>query len=284
MFRPNRNILNRLSRLNIAQKVAVTRTVTTTTIAQKTAWTSSKANRIVAYATLGAAGLATASYFNLTNPVYNEAPPSPEVVEDPATKLLFPVYLETDSVKKQLIGLGVRTVSFMNMNVYVVGMYMVPGDISQLAKLSKWKNFDKSKILESDECAEEFLEQPFDLTIRLVPSRSTNTQHLRDGFVRILTQRMRDQDLTEDEEKVILKAIQEFKSNFVSMRVKKDSEFIFTKTREGGLKMIYEGRHLGTVEDSWLAKNFFMCYLNSQSPSSQAALNDFASGFEKLLK
>lgn len=55
-------------------------------------------------------------------------------------------------------------------------------------------------------------------------------------------QRMKQQTLTEDQEKEILIAIQEFKNNFVTMGVKKETEFVFTKTKEGGLKMIYEVR------------------------------------------
>lgn len=167
------------------------------------------------------------------------------------------------------------------------------------------QNFDKSKFLQDTDLAEQFLDQPYDLSIRLgkkknawsdefcinninilhlVPTRATNTQHLRDGFLRLLMQRMKDQEMTENEEREVLKAIQEFKSNFVSMRVKKDSEFIFTKTKEGGLKLVYEGKDFGTVQNSWLAKNFFMSYLNPKAPSSEAALHDIADGFERLMK
>lgn len=74
----------------------------------------------------------------------------------------------------------------------------------------------------------------------IVPCRVTNTQHLRDGFIRLLMHRMKEQSFSEEKEREILGAIQEFKSNFVSMKVKKDTEFVFTKTKEGGLKMVYE--------------------------------------------
>lgn len=126
----------------------------------------------------------------------------------------------------------------MKINVYVLGLYMRSEDIGELQKL--WKDFDKSKFLKDNELAQQFLDQPYDISIRIVPARNTNTQHLRDGFLRLLMQRMKDQDLTEDEERDVLKGIQEFKKNFASMKVKKDTEFIFTKTKEGGLKMVYE--------------------------------------------
>ncbi|KAI8890198.1 chalcone-flavanone isomerase, partial [Backusella circina FSU 941] len=172
-------------------------------------------------------------------------------LQDPATKLSFPIYLNTDSEWKRLIGLG---------------------------------DFDKSKFLEDSALANKLLDQPYDVSIRLVPVRATNTQHLRDGFLRLLLQRMRDQSLSEDEEKEILGAISEFKSNFVSMRVPKDTEFIFTKTKEGGLKMSYEDRDFGTVNNKWLAKNFLMSYLEPEGPSSEAAFHDIADGFERLMK
>lgn len=60
-------------------------------------------------------------------------------VEDPATNLAFPIYLNTDNVWKKLIGLGVRAVTFLGMNVYVVGMYMTSEDIGKLKKLDKFK-------------------------------------------------------------------------------------------------------------------------------------------------
>lgn len=59
--------------------------------------------------------------------------------QDPATKLSFPIYLNTDSEWKRLVGLGVRAVSFLKMNVYVVGMYMRSEDIGELRKLKGWK-------------------------------------------------------------------------------------------------------------------------------------------------
>lgn len=58
---------------------------------------------------------------------------------DPATNLVFPINLNTDNEWKRLVGLGVRAVTFLNMNVYVVGMYMKSEDIGELKKLDGWK-------------------------------------------------------------------------------------------------------------------------------------------------
>lgn len=46
--------------------------------------------------------------------------------------------------------------------------------------------------------------------------------------------------MTEEQEREIMKAIQEFKSNFPSAKVKKGAEFVFTKNRDGYLEMEFE--------------------------------------------
>lgn len=121
--------------------------------------------------------------------------------------------------------------------------------------------------MEKEDLALSLLDQPVDVSIRIgnvyhilskniyvcltrlffsslyiVPVRNTNTQHLRDGFTRSLLQRMRNQSktMTEDEEKEIMDAIRDFKTKFVNAKVKKDTEFVFTKTRTGEFKMEYE--------------------------------------------
>ncbi|KAI8082480.1 chalcone-flavanone isomerase-domain-containing protein [Gilbertella persicaria] len=269
MFR--RSLTLKLPRVQVVRPLARRLTTAVASRPQKVTWTTTAALTLTG---LGIYGL---------NYAYAEAPAYAGSVEDPTTKLSFPIFLNTNNEWKRLIGLGVRTVTFLKMNVYVLGMYMKNDDIEALKAKKGWKNVDKEQFLEKSELAEELLNQPYDVSIRLVPVRATSTQHLRDGFLRLLMQRMKDQSLTEDEEREILRAMQEFKSNFVSMNVKKDSEFIFTKTQDG-LRISYEGKDWGIVQNAWLAKNFIMGYLEPKHPSSEAALHDIAQGLEKLMK
>lgn len=89
--------------------------------------------------TLGVgACLLTAGYLSNVSPVFAEASYA-GTVEDPATNLAFPIYLNTDDTWKRLIGLGVRAVTFLGMNVYVVGMYMTSEDLGELKKLENFK-------------------------------------------------------------------------------------------------------------------------------------------------
>jgi hypothetical protein len=86
---------------------------------------------------------------------------------DSETQLVFPIFLNTSNEWKRLVGLGVRQVTFLSINVYVLGLYMRSEDIGELRKLDGWKDFDKTHFLDKDELADEFLEQPYDLSIRL---------------------------------------------------------------------------------------------------------------------
>lgn len=58
---------------------------------------------------------------------------------EPSTKLSFPINLQTDSDWKRLVGLGPRTVSFLGINVYVLGLYMRSQDIGMLKTLKGWE-------------------------------------------------------------------------------------------------------------------------------------------------
>ncbi|CAO3628583.1 unnamed protein product [Cunninghamella blakesleeana] len=241
---------------------------------------------VITFTTVTALGITSYYTFNNTT-VYSEAQKSfyAGTIEDPTTKLRFPVHLQSNSEWKRLIGFGARQVSFLNLNVYVVGLYMKSEDIGKLQSLPGWKSFNKSEFLEKEELAIELLKQPLDIAIRIVPVRNTNTQHLRDGFTRSLIQRMKNQaeSMTEDEEREILDAIREFKTLFVNAKVKKDTEFIFTKTKDGQFKMEYEDKDMGTVNNKWLAINFIMTYLNPEAPASELALQDIANGFDNLM-
>jgi hypothetical protein len=75
-----------------------------------------------------------------------------------------------------------------------------------------------------------------------VPTRPTGAAHLRDGFTRSLLQLMREQakDLSEDDERHILEAIQDFKAKFPKAKVNKGDEFIFTRTAKGSLQIEFQ--------------------------------------------
>ncbi|KAG9296185.1 hypothetical protein G9A89_014777 [Geosiphon pyriformis] len=173
---------------------------------------------------------------------YAEENASEDTIEDPDSKLHFPKFITLyDEVQARLIGLGVRTVSFLRVKVYVVGLYIKEQDIGTLRN---WTGFDKIKFLSSDDesIADALLDQPVEFAIRIVPVRDTNGQHLRDGFTRSLTQRIQDNSISEEQQKEIIEAITSFKGIFPKSSIKKGSFMLFTKQLDGSLRIEYNVR------------------------------------------
>ncbi|KAL4874455.1 chalcone-flavanone isomerase-domain-containing protein [Aspergillus karnatakaensis] len=121
----------------------------------------------------------------------------------------------------QLLGLGIRTVSFLKIQVYVVGLYVAKSDISELQRrlvetavhppsddqvisnavgassatsLVSTERQRLKELLLDEEKGEDawntILKEPGLRTVfRIVPTRNTDFLHLRDGWVRGITAR-----------------------------------------------------------------------------------------------
>jgi hypothetical protein len=91
---------------------------------------------------------------------------APQIIEkevenvriDPSTSQSFPVTLPTPATrlpsscgKLHLVGLGVRTVSFLRVKVYVAGLYMDSNALSKLDSIDGWKGFEAAWMLDSKE-------------------------------------------------------------------------------------------------------------------------------------
>ncbi|CAG8505478.1 11286_t:CDS:2 [Acaulospora colombiana] len=220
-----------------------------------------------------AAGVAGVAYWhaNDNNIAFADSSvrPSEEMTEEPNSKVQIPNHLTLYNGRRaRLVGLGIRTVSLLRMKVYVIGMYISEDDIGVL---KNWKGYDKEKFLSTDDdsLAYELLGQPVDIAIRIEPVRNTNGQHLKDGFTRTLTNRMREGHLDEDEAEQALEALKEFKSKFPRISIKAGTSLILTKQRDGNLRMEYEGKDFGVIKSPWLAKNLFMGYLTANNPISK---------------
>ncbi|CAO3686151.1 unnamed protein product [Umbelopsis ramanniana] len=182
-------------------------------------------------------------------------------LQEPRTQMEVPPTIHDATDKKVIIGLGSRQVSFLKISVYVMAMYARPKDVTMLEKANLWTN--ASTAMSDVDQAQKMLSHPIDISIRIVPTRPTGAAHLRDGFTRSLLQLMREQakDLSEDDERHILEAIQDFKAKFPKAKVNKGDEFIFTRTAKGSLQIEFQGEDIGTVDSQWLADNFVMGYV-----------------------
>ncbi|KAJ1026791.1 hypothetical protein NDA16_002088 [Ustilago loliicola] len=143
---------------------------------------------------LDAAAPASAAASSLTSLT---ADPSKQTVVDTDTNLSFPLYLPTPASCKssgqsepcfRLVGLGVRTVSFLRVRVYVAALYVDENKLQ--TRLSQSSSSDaQGKTLEHH--VKEMLDNGTSAVIRIVPVRNTDFNHLRDGFIRALQNRLK---------------------------------------------------------------------------------------------
>ncbi|KAI9794569.1 MAG: Altered inheritance of mitochondria protein 18 mitochondrial [Peltula sp. TS41687] len=127
------------------------------------------------------------------------SPASPSVVVVPPSASSNATKRKTEY---QLLGLGVRTVSFLSIKVYVVGVYVATDDVAALqAALVRAVNPRattlipaeretlRTLLLEDPERGEEvwadvLRDQRVRTVVRIVPTRNTDFQHLKDGWLR----------------------------------------------------------------------------------------------------
>ncbi|KEP54397.1 chalcone-flavanone isomerase [Rhizoctonia solani 123E] len=148
-----------------------------------------------------------------------------------------------------LLGLGVRKVSFLGIQVYSVGFY---ADLSRVDTKAK-------------ECIH-LLIQTTSCALRIVPTRATSYTHLRDGFIRTIQARQalgrKDGSLTTEREEALHTPLQQFKGLFPIAAFKKHEPLHIILSPPTVRHRELRLQQLGTVRDDWLATEFFLAYFH----------------------
>ncbi|EIN13636.1 hypothetical protein PUNSTDRAFT_129311 [Punctularia strigosozonata HHB-11173 SS5] len=201
-----------------------------------------------------------------------------EVRADPATSIEFPrtivVQSKTPLPPFQLVGLGVRTVSFLGIKVYSVAFYAdlanprlnIPIDAPPEEKINH--------LVRNTACM-----------LRIVPTRNTSFTHLRDGFIRALQGRIASlkqrNQITLEEELNAGSPIRKLKSLFPNSPLKKGEplDIILTAPPDEDEKRRYQRltgkeparslivRDLGAIQDDWVSTEFVMAYFEGEGLS-----------------
>ncbi|QRV86344.1 chalcone domain-containing protein [Ceratobasidium sp. AG-Ba] len=196
---------------------------------------------------------------------------APELTVDPATSIKFPTRLKLDGESElTLLGVGVRTVSFLSIRVYSVGFY---ADLT---------NIDL-KSLELCKDAEERIETLLKTTT--FPTRATSYSHLRDGFIRAIQARQalarKAGKLEVEHEEALHAPLQQFKGLFPTAAFKKHEPMHIVlsspKTQPRQLRI----PPLGTVKDTWIATEFFRAYF--QGTISPPLIEDVKRGVDGII-
>lgn len=125
----------------------------------------------------------------------------------------------------QLLGVGIRTVTFLSIQVYVVGLYVAHSDLSKLQEkfvhavaapgastLVQGEKTELQRLLLDEQGSEAIWssvlkkETGLKSVLRIVPTRNTNFNHMRDGWVRMISARGKGPEYSDAEFEPTVKA------------------------------------------------------------------------------
>jgi Chalcone isomerase like len=207
----------------------------------------------------------------------------------------------------QLLGLGIRTVSILSIQVYVVGLYVAVPDIAALqerlirtidpvATTLVPGEKDKLKQLLMDPAQGEEVwtkilrDGGIRTAFRIVPTRNTDFMHMRDGFVRGITARSAHfasdlQDQTFQDES-FGQSMNDFKSVFGGgsrKRIPYGETLYLTRDAKGKFGAFSEDKkgvrlYMGEVPDERVSRLLWLNYLAGKSVSSEEARKNVVAG------
>ncbi|KAH7395793.1 putative altered inheritance of mitochondria protein 18, mitochondrial [Cadophora sp. MPI-SDFR-AT-0126] len=205
----------------------------------------------------------------------------------------------------QLIGLGVRTVSFLGIEVYVVGMYVATDDIAKLqqalikqiatgaSSLVKGEKEElKAKLYDAEEGTRIWSEILRDAgcrtLVRIVPVKNTDFGHLRDAFVGSLKKRARDPK-GEYGDEAFGRGVEELKGLLNRGSIPKGKELLLARNKEGKLAIWYDdgkigAQRLGQVDDERISRGLWLNYLAGKTPVSEPARKSIIDGVMEFVE
>lgn len=182
----------------------------------------------------------------------------------------FPEKIEVEGKRYRLVAWGVRTISFLRIQVYNVGLYIPENEYVVLPTYTlsnitsePWSTF--IRILS------------YPLILRIIPVRNTDYSHLRDGFIKSITARLKKYPDNDERKEFVEKSIVEFKGLFPKSKLKKGD--VLSIMQDGPSLRLFEGGNmgekLGSVRNDDLARGLMDAYLvgeNVVSPDLQKKL------------
>ncbi|KAK3685349.1 chalcone-flavanone isomerase-domain-containing protein [Podospora appendiculata] len=240
-------------------------------------------------------------------PAYS-APTAPA----PASGPLAPaVSSASTTTEYTLVGFGTRTVTFVGIQVYVVGYYIATADIAALQNsLTKKVNPIATTLVpgereqlrtalldpaEGEQMWDDLLARgiPARSAFRIVPVRDTDFHHLRDGFVRSIQARGPTGEHADDS---FGEAMREFRNIFNRGKVPKSKELLLVRDGAGKLSIAFDdggskkedhpaGRRLiGVVEDERVSRALWLNWLAGKKVASEPARKSIVEGLMEFVE
>lgn len=205
----------------------------------------------------------------------------------------------------QLLGVGLRTVTFLGVEVYVVGLYVATDDIAALqqaliaqiatgaSSLVKGEREElRRKLYDQEEGVRiwsEVLERAGVRTlVRIVPCKNTDFKHLRDAWVRTLTNKA-GQDGARYGDEAFGKGVAELKTLLNRGSMPKGKELLLSRDGRGAMTGWYDdGKvgpvRLGRVGDERISRLVWLNYLAGAKPASEPARKSIVEGVMEFVE
>ncbi|KAI9888383.1 MAG: Altered inheritance of mitochondria protein 18 mitochondrial [Vezdaea aestivalis] len=231
----------------------------------------------------------------------------------------IPKHLIHNKAEYLLLGHGVRTVSFLRIRVYHVGIYVAVEDIPRLQHLligqtvpDSLEGLATSLVKPEKDALRRLLLDPLKgegawdqilkaegvkSVVRVVPVRSTDWGHLRDGWIRAVGNRGKGEGFEDDE---FGEAVGAFKKVFGKGGVGKGRGVRLARGRAGDLKVWLEeeaqeeeegkekerghGDCLGEVRDERIARLIWLGYLAGKNVACEDARTSVVEGVMELVE
>ncbi|CRG85857.1 hypothetical protein PISL3812_02863 [Talaromyces islandicus] len=240
---------------------------------------------------------------------------------------------EDDDEEYQLLGLGIRTVSFLAIQVYVVGLYIAKSDIAALQQslvktgvqppsehmakngvvaatslVSTEREALKNLLLDPERGEEAWTsilkESNIRTAVRIVPTRNTDFMHLRDAWVRHMTNRAQREaaqikEIAKTGEKPppagefqddsFGQSVGEFKTLLSGggggrKTIPKGQVLFLLRDQRGALDALFQPepenaiKWLGRIEDERVSRCVWLNYLAGKTVASDAARKSIVEG------
>ncbi|KJE95140.1 hypothetical protein CAOG_08907 [Capsaspora owczarzaki ATCC 30864] len=195
-----------------------------------------------------------------------------EYAFDKSSGARFPTHLTLANTNLALVGTGVRTVTFLQVQVYAIGLY-VPDSAG--LKLAIQRHRDQ---LVPSTAAETLINLKQPLSIRLVAVRNPDIKHLREALGRAMAARLKHiQDPVERAGAQM--AVDQFKALFPQGKIAPGDAVDFVLRPDGVLQLSLRGESLGTVASKFVQTSILDTYIGASSVSLEAQRN-FLSGLQ----
>ncbi|KAG9018244.1 hypothetical protein FRB90_011750 [Tulasnella sp. 427] len=188
-----------------------------------------------------------------------------DTTTEPSSGIEFPkiiTFKSPQTLPLTLMAVGIRTVSFLKIQVYAIAFY------ADLTKVDL-------KGLTSPEKKLEYLIKNKAVAVRIVAVRNTSFHHLRDAYIRALNVRLgvlrksKDDVLTAEQEDAIQDSLQVLKSTFPPSSLAKKVPFymVLSTPAASETRFVSIPTLKGKIENAWVAEELFRNYFTGDGPS-----------------